>query len=633
MVGTPPVETVETVKTLDLSSYFPTATVLATNKQVITIGKYLMMGDVLCVLVMTDKRYVTTYGDKDDVDLGRQYNFRGGEGSVKGELLLINRNTWEVNLISKNLVTCANQIRFSGFIDMLIDERNKSLVLAELSEDSNEIAMTYDTAKLFVEAKDRYSSTKHTPVTDDFTATTYVAWFAWLNTEVNTWGFPKFIHVKKDGTKTWTLQFPKLSITAYTMSDGVVTTGGSVPPSLIVKEKLYVDDNTLIRSKHGYTCYGGYTNCMLYQDVFDKDMPIYLGRCYDAWIQIPYPSADYTITSKLGANGNFLADSTTYMASLLPGELGGFFGVEYSKLIKPSVDMDGTLKVISDVPGDFCKGRSFLKDDPAGYWKIISAVYPSTHLTLLALNNSVVTDYITGVRMSSIFNTFSSGPGSCDIDYPSQRLSTMGFQYLWAIGLHIYPTRFAIITNKDDPEEQQILLAGSFEHQIDNFTNGDKIRSHHSQLMSSLASTGLYMAGLVKDPLTGLYPVLNAGSNWSGFAYTNNPVDPAYQQFIASHTSQWTMYVTRSDLKMLDKSTYYLVNGVLRRQFDTFVTYSSVVMAGWLWFFADRSCWRLKKDDYGKSIISGWLGDIVGYDNAISSMSRYGAETTKLQEF
>lgn len=612
MLGSPPVETTTVVKTIDLSSYMPTA---GTEK--ITIGKLVLIQNVLCVLFFTDKGYPTRFGADDDIDMGRMYNCRAGGAYIKGEVLLIDRSIWEVSKpFSVTATIAAEQIRFTGAVDMLAGYDGK-LILAELSETSHTINLTYDTAKLFVEATDRV--THRTPVTDDVTKYTEASWYTWLAQEHYDHGYPSKVHVIKEGSKTWELKFPKLTVSAYTLKPGSVGPPAALP-TLDSSVTLYQETGTTISNKHDKDCFGGYVNCMLYQDVFAEKQPIYIGRCYDAWVQIPFISDDYTITPGDGPWGNFRADKGKYLNSPLPGELCGFFGIEYHRIIDNS-----TLALIADVPGDYCRVRCFMKDDSAGHTPSLSGAAASTDITLLALNDYVNTTYISNVRANAIFNTFSAGPGSTDVDYPSVRHSSGGFQDVYAAGLHTYGTRFAVICPKDAPTKKQIIAAGSFEYQINLYGSGEQANTHAPRNMASNAATGLFTIGAFDtDKL--VYPVYDVGTNWLAYyKSTTGVTDPAWQPYMQYRVDYYTITVSRADIIMIDAATFYAPKSIYIRQYDYFHIGNATYVAGLVWWIMQRECWEFKG--------ATWKGVLADIAVNLNGDFRQGAETLLLQYF
>lgn len=612
LIGTPPVETTIIVKTIDLSSYMPTVVT-----ETLTIGKMVVIQNVLCVLFFTDHGYATRFGADDDIDLGRMYNCRAGGAYIKGDVLLIDRTTWDVaKPFYTTAATAANQIRFTGIIDMLAGYDGR-LILAELSETSHTVTMTYDTAKLFVEAADRV--THRIPVTDDVTKYTESTWYTWLAQEHYDHGYPAKVHVIKEGTKTWSQQYPKLTVSSYELTPGVVGPP-SVLPSLASSVTLYQETGTTISRKHENDCFGGYVNCMLYQDVFSEAQPIYIGRCYDAWVQIPFISDNSTIVPGDGPLGNFRADKGKYLNSPLPGEICGFFGVRYDRIVDNS-----TLALIADIPGDYCKVRSFMKDDPIAHPTSISGAAASTDITLLALNDYVNTTYITNVRANALFNTFSAGPGSTDIDFPSVRHASAGFQNIYAAGLHTYGTRFAVICPKDTPAIKQLLIAGSYEYQVNMYASGEQANTHSPRNMANNACTGLFLAGVL-DPDTLVYPVYTVGANWASYYVNNNGItDPAWQPYMANRVDHYTITVSRTDIKMIDAYTFYAPKSMYIRQYDWFQFGNSTYVAGLVWWLLQRECWEFK--------ITGWKGVIADLAVNLNGTERYGAETLLLQYF
>lgn len=607
-VGDPPVETTIVVKTVDLSSYMPT-----TSTERLTIGKFLVFDTIVCILYFTDKGFPTTYGADDDIDLGRAYNLRSGQATIKGELLLLDRTTWAVvKAISSVATVAAEQLRFTGVIDMIKDELTGELVLAKLSETSHTVTATYDTARMFVAAADR---TPHSGVAD-VTQYTVSSWYAWLSQERNIRGFPAKAHVIKEGTKSWSLNFPLLTITRYPIIPSTTTTAAE----LGIATPIYTDLGTTISSIYDIDCFGGYTNCMLYQDPFDAKKPIYIGRCYDAWTQIPLISDDYTIVPGVGPWGNFRADTGKYLCSPLPGEVAGFFGVAYHKILTTT-----SLELMADVPGDAGVVRSFLRDDLPGHHVSLSGATVTSDITLLAIADYVVSPLITKIRENCVSNTFSSGPGSSDIDYPVVRHSVAGFQDVYAVGLHTHSTRFAVLCAPDTPTVKRILAAGSFEYQSNVYNSGESAHNYSSRNMTTAASTGLYLVGEFDLDLL-YYPVYDVGTNWQAFFRdTSGITDPAWQPYIHKRVDNYTVVVTRSDIQLLDASTFYNILSVYQRQYDWFDMNGTIYISGLVWWMASREIWQYKG--------ATWKGVIADISVNLDGDFRQGAETIQLQYY
>jgi len=570
------------------------------------VGKYLLLNNCVFALILRHTRCTTRYADE-DINLGLLYNFRQGEMSVVGELLIINRSTDAVVKKSYTRVTGTNQLVYSGLIDMLLDVKTNKLVFAELDNYTTR-NLAYETAKLFVKHEDRVP---HGSQSEDITKTTVTSFYTWISQEAYYRGYPDFVHVKKDGSATWGLKYPTLTVSTYDFNQDAMT--------INVGQVLYTD-NSDISSKYGYDCTGGFINCILYQDIFDEAKPFYIGRGYDAWTQVPYTSDDYTITpGPFPGYIDFFIDTTNYIRSALPGELVGFFGFEYFKILD-----DGTAQSVIDIPGDYGKVRSCLKDDIPGV-SALSNQATSTHMSLLTLNNYVTSEQVSKVRDNSVFNTFSGGPGMVSLAYSTPHPG-VGFSYIWAAGLHIYTTRFAIIRDKGDLNKSWVIVAGSREQCVTSLSDGRPYRGHHMTTLSTDSNSGFYIA----RPAVSTIPyckLSNATVPWPCIEYTHAAIGNTYNPDPAFWISQVTYYSFRFDLVLTDAATFYAIASGLQRQFDTYyypATYETK-SDGWLWWHNERHHWRLENDVVGV----GWYTDSM---NTRGEETR-GVETPKLQYY
>jgi hypothetical protein len=556
-------EGVEVTKEIDLTSYLS----LNTGER-LTIGKFLNIKNIVYIIVFKHTSYKSWQAiqSPNGYLVGQQYNHRGGGASVRGELLIIDRKKDTVNKISASAVSATEQIYFSGFIDMIKDSVTGQPIMAKLSESPHTQDLVYDTAKYFIAAADR----KQVKVAVS-NLTTVLAFDQWLGTEVYNYGFPTKVHIVKSGTKTWSLSFPNLNVSLY-------------KADMSLDKVLYEESNKTINTKHGYVCKGGYTNCMLYQ--YDKKL--YIGKSYDCWLQLPATN-DYTIVPGYGTNSggsrSYHFDYATYTNAPAPGEIIGFFGIEYSEVINKS------LTIIADIPGGSGSARTCLTGDPVGSQDSISGAKISTHSSLYSLNGFTNTTYTTAIQENSIFNTFSGGPGCIFPDYTTNRYMTT---FIWAEGLHIYNNRFMVVKDKET-KKLQLLLTGSFERMVSTINNYP-YRSHSPIMQDSLSNCGVF----ITDTKIGDYtPVRQGANNWPTKFDSNNYPHGYYWGF-ASWQYQYTMFASRVAMYMVDDYTYYMAFSLLRRQFDIF----SNGLDGWLWWYNERQMYS-----YNNNALTGWTTD------------------------
>lgn len=574
----------EVLKELDLSSVLTPA-----SDEYLTIGKYLQYKGLILILIFKHTRFSTFYPATDDPALGKRYDFRFGGATIRGELVILDPATDRVSLINKSAVTAAHQIRYSGFIDMLLDLKTGELILAELSG-SNVRGLTYNTSKIYIDHTDRVY---HRTAADDVTCNSISEYNTWLSKEVYDHGWPTKVHIKSAGSsKTWDLNFPDLSVIRYKIE---VT---AVPFLLTPLKLLYNETNSTIDSKHSISCKGGYINAMLYQDPYDTDNSIYLARGYDAWLQYPTPSDDYTVTpGELQGTSMYVFDTGKYVNGATPGEIIGMFGTDFFKL-----NPDGSATFLANVPGGHGRARPNYKDDIPGDGKC-NGLTTDTYNTLLALNNLVTTDYINTIKMQSVFHIFNGGAGSAKVA-DSQYLTGQPFEYVWGEGLHVHNQRFIVMTDKTDPDKKRIVFTGSYE--VMSSTLGIyNYRCHYETEMTNTSEGGIFSISTIPTVVEGRDYWKLEGTTFNWMAFSNIIYLPKGNTYRGTTLpaenwySQFTMQCTRSDLLQLDKNTTYCIISAFRRQYDKYVFYNAMIMSGWLWWMNDRQVIRLDNGTMG----------------------------------
>lgn len=613
--GGPPKPVFSITKEIDLTTYMPINT-----GETLTIGKYLLHGNILCILFFTDIGYEANGSDIDE-DLARMYNIHTGTAKIKGEIILINRLTWDIKKISKTMQTSDGQIRYNGFIDIIVDKKTGKLIIAEMLEDSVETSLTYDTAKIFVAAADSPKTPK-----EDITKTTYASWYAILNTMQSN---PPRYHVIKDGTKTWNFSYPKLNISLYD-----VKINPSTKEMILDLDSIVYEDDKLITTRYSYDCFGGYINCMLYQDTFDPNYTIYIGRNYTAWLQVPFISDDFILKPKHRTE-IWRADDTKYLNAVLPGEIAGFFGTEFAAIV-PKTEVTNThLYVIADIPGDFGAARTFMKDDtPGSAAAAISGAFTSTHTTLMALADYVSNDSIEYIKNNSCSCIFTGGINNTH--YP--RSIAYNTYNLWNTAINTYNDRFIVI--QDTNKKLKVVFGGVLPLQVSEYTLGDGtseiFQSHLMNSLSEDALTGVFIGGNIDESL-GLYKLELGGYNFTTKYISNNPPDSRYP--IAQFVSQFTTTTNRVSLLKLDINSYYISQSIYINQFDTFL-YNA---GGSLWWGLDRQAYKYIETQDNTTSLIGWVADmpldIIYQKWADESVTlrlikeRYGAAVNNLQYY
>lgn len=610
----PTVRGFTTVREIDLTPYFTVGT-----GEVMTVGKYAQYNGFVFVIVYRHTR-LPVERQYDDLKLGEQYTYRKGSAGISGELIIISRNNTDTRHITGSFNAAANQIYQSGFADVLEDAVTGQLIFAELSTAAYSVNLTYDTAELFIFGSDMRPASQ-----TDVTKTTRTSFNTWISQQFgnNTLG-PKAVHVKKSGTKTWELRFPKLSITRYKFDTTTL--------DLTVDKVLYSESSYVVDSKQGVACKGGYSNVMLYQDKHDPDqtMPIYVGRVYDAWLQWPYPSADYTVVPELNQTTNtYVFDKGQYVNGAAPGELLGMFGIDYFKLKD-----DGTLTHIADVPGGHGKARSFMKGDNPGDMGV-SGLHTNSYLTLLQLNNYVSTAFIENIRKYSIYNTIYGGPGNSSLAVATQSQLGWYFNILWGAGIHAYNTRFAVIRDvtppspATDPPNMRLVITGSWEPMRTIF-GVYPYRGHEPDMQHEDAVCGTFTVPFKAETnATGgdkYWPVYSGSVLWQSFGFTNNAkANPWNFPPEAYVPPQYTVQSTRGDIVVTDPNTYYTILSAFRRQFDIYTQYIYMYIEGFIWWLSDRQMYKLKDN-----VLSGWAADPT---TNFRGSETYGVNTPKLQQY
>lgn len=618
MAGEPPKPVFTITKEIDLTTYMPINT-----GETLTIGKYILVNNILCVLFFTDIGYPHK-ASAIDIDLTRRYNEHIGTAKVKGEVLLINRLTWDVIKVAKTMQSSAGQIRYSGFIDIIKDEKTGKLIVAEMLEDSVETSLTYDTAKIFVAAADSPKTPK-----EDITKTTCDSWYTILNTMSSN---PPKYHIIKEGTKTWTLEYPKLNISLYDIKINADTQ----QMTFNLESNIY-EDNNLITTRYNYDCFGGYINCILYQDIYDPNYTLYIGRSYTSWLQVPFISDDF-ILQPIARDVLWRADKGKYRNAVLPGEIAGFFGTEFSAIIPKTNDTAAKLYTIADIPGDFGAARTFMKDDvPGSAPAAISGAYTSTHTTLMALADYISNDSIEFIKNNSCSCIFTGG--TTNVHYP-YNLTAATPVNLWNTGIHTYTTRFIVV--HDTNKKLKVVFGGILPLQVSeyNYSDGtsEVFQSHLMTSLSEMSSSGVFIGGNIDETL-GLYKLELGGYNFTSKYVSNNPPDIRFP--IGEFVSQYIAVNTRVDLLKLDINSYYISQSVYINQFDTFL-YN---YGGLLWWGLDRQAYKYTettdKDNKKQSVLYGWMADMpidVIYPNFVTDTDklqkeRYGAAVNHLQFF
>lgn len=588
-------KTVVQVRSIDLTAHLA----LNTN-EVLTIGKYLPYENYVLVIVFKHTRYPVER-QYDDVQLGERYEARLAQASVRGELLIINRTSDLVTRVQTDAHIAPNQLYFSGFVDMLVDCVTGAPVFAKLSESPYTTNLVYSTAKLFIAGSDR----KGTDQTD-VTKTTVASFNSWLSSEAYSNGMPDAVHVIKDGSNSWMLHFPLLTIGKGKIDSNQLFSMDDI---------LYDESSQLLNSRSGEICRGGYTNCMLYQDEYDSKnkFPIYVARKYDAWKQFPYPSNDYTVTPTLVANTNtYFFDTGKYCRSAAPGEIVGLFGVDYFRL-----EADKSLTHLVTVPGGFGRARTFCKDDTAGI-KGVTGMQTSTELTLLQVNNMISNASVDTARLNSVYNTFCGGPGNCALATATANQNGWYFNYLWGTGLHIYNQRFAILVDPTT-SKLKVLVTGSYEPQVTSLDSRQYYGHDPRTLKPDIAESGIF----VIDCETGIRT--SASLNWVSFGYTTNTPGTAPVPQAVRQPPQYTLQATRADIHMESSSSYYCILSAMTRQFDIYTYGVNMYIGGWLWWWKDRQMYKLLN-----GAISGWAAETKA---DFSGDESYGVLTPKLQVY
>lgn len=610
----PTVRGISNVRELDLTPYF-----VVNPDETMTIGKYAVHNGFVFVIVYRHTR-LPVERLYDDLKLGEQYAYRKGAAAISGELIIISRTTTDTRHITGSFNAAANQIYQSGFTDVIEDAKTGQLIFAELSSTAHSVNLTYDTAEFFI-----FGSDMRPVSATDVTKTSKAAFNSWINIQFNAdIRGPQAVHVKKSGTKTWELRFPKLTINRYKFDTTTM--------QLTVDKELFSESGTTLTTKQEKACFGGYTNIMLYQDVHDPDqtMPIYLGRVYDAWLQWPYPSNDYIIVPEVNQTTNtYVLDKGQYVNGAIPGELLGMFGVDYFKLKD-----DGTTTHIADVPGGHGKARSLMKDDVPGSLGV-SGLQTNSYLTLLQLNNYVSTAYIENIRKYSIYHTIYGGPGNSSLAVATQSQYGWYFNILWGAGIHTYNTRFVVIrdatepTPATDPPNMRLVITGSWEPM--RATQGSyPYRGHDPNMQHEDAVCGVFTVPFkVTTNATGgeaYWPVYSGSILWQSYGFTDNVRDN-HNNFPpeAYVPPQYTVQSTRSDIQVTDPNTYYTILSAFRRQFDIYVQGIYMYVNGYLWWRSDRQMYKLKSD-----VLSGWAIDPTTNFRGDES---YGVNTPKLQVY
>ena len=612
------VDKTSTIKTIDLSTYLPTA-----SDEIITIGKYLQIDSTLCVLFFTEK--ITPRNvDYPNNNESRGYGQRFGQGYIKGQLLLIDRTNWKVKKVEyTDTSTALNQIRYTGVIDMIIDKVSNQLILAIMKSDSVTSSLTYDTAKIVVKKK---IPTGGEEDLDIFTVKAFYDFCA-------PFGFRDITyHVKKTSTKTWSLLFPKMAIEQHSITPGTE----DKDPKLELVKTLYTCDDPTFSKKHEYDCYGGYINCMLYQDIFDDKYPLYIGRSYDAWLQLPYLSDDDTYVRTPSPYQNmFRVDKTTYRNACLPGEIIGFFGTAFHK-----IKSDTELTLVNDIPGDHGWVRTFLRDEPAGTPSKISSASYSTHNSLLTLKKFKTTDYIDRIARNSVFNVFLGGNSASLYSYSvlldpkkPEKGNKSAVHTLYGTGINVYLTRFIIIHDKTDiddikagkaedplkPRKVQVVFTGSYEPQVKEyvlpFYGIEKFRCHLPLNILPEGRVGLFstMVPIVKDPKTDTGDFVTAAAVNSIIKYdTTSPLSTGYQTWydgkyknhLKDISRRYTINGVKTAINQTDASTYYLIMSLDMVQYDIFLWGGQTYTPDIHFYIKSRQMWQLKDKKF-----SGWMGE------------------------
>ena len=563
-------------KTIDLTSHFENDTVL--KKLYITIGKFLVIEDTVCVLIFTSYRYKSTddtassYTYDTRNENYKNYSYRGSQTSIKGELLFIDRKTDTVCKKSVKSIEVKHQIRFSGIVDMIIDADTGKLIIAELSESAHTVSMPYDTVKTYISSEERAKWQAGADVNDpDYCPVTNRTCYdhhRYLNLESVKY-YTKYndvvdadfkYHLIKVGTKNWDLNFPKLDVSLYTIAN-TSTDPEKITLELTNKKTLFKDDGTTITTKYNYTCYGGYINCILYQDEFDQNT-LYIARGYDAWIQIPITESDTLIKSRVDGIYNFRIPGD-YENCIAPGDIGAFTGTEFFKITKE--------KAVSfkDIPGDSGFVRTAMVDDTPGTLGFFSGYTFSTHTVLRALEKYKDTDLTNWARGNSIHHIFNGGVGN----------TSWGTYYQWApswsIGLNVYMTRFIIIQNKSDDTEVGIVFGGSLEimrttisykHNYNPIATTRPYYGHEVSELDDRASSGTCVS--TEKNGAGLDLVVRGSNFYNLIDRSRHDVWHEYKTYVLLY--QISFFPATLNIVKLNKYAYYSTLCVLSRQFDLF---------------------------------------------------------------
>lgn len=585
--------------TIDLSSH------LSLNAgEKLTIGKFLEWSGCVVVLVLKHTKYATRYA-ADDPYKGMMYNRHNGGATIRGEIIIIDvlKGT-SSKIVTANAHSASNQLYFSGAIDMLIDLTTSNLVIAKLSETPTYSTLSYSGAKITCTPEDRLPHDP--PYTETVEFTTHAGLDAFINAEYTRGNgkLPYFLRVVKTGGGSWTLETPTLDISTYKLTRSTL--------ALTHVKNLYKEENSGLNSKYGYSVSGGYTNCMLYQNPYEDGKPIYLGRGYAVWIQLPAPTMYKVVPIVLTKYKKYMMESSTYTGGPIPGEIVGMFGTRYYKLA------EGSLSLIADIPGGSGASRCNLTGEPTGDPSGYHWYETSTHNALFCLNNYNSSIDIAKVKANSLFHTFSGGTGSAGMDAPvgysgGTRPTVMGFSWIFAARLNIQNVRFAVVEDASDNTKKKLVLTGAKENMA--ATAYDRPYRAHDPYFARTADSG---SGLfvVDFPATlpsapdYIHTVALGAQDWQYSSNSTEPYNPpnAY----TSIGEKFETFTLHADILMVDKSTYYTAFSCLRHFYCNYWN-NATGMEYWdglLWWYNDRQMWKLD------GTLKGWVADLEAHQDA-----------------
>lgn len=622
---------IEIKKTVNLS----TELALAAGEQ-LHLGKIIAYKNYVVMLVYKHTGQITPEQRNGYTDFSKpadprnkvRYSCRMSGGSIRGEIIIINRTTWAVGHMAATAHKPAYQTYQSGYADFIIDKKTDNMIIATLSSTPCSNGLSYTSIKYTVAKEDvRPIIPDPYPVPDprpdgwtppkpwvdiEFTEEKlFNRWiqqgYSWtsVNIQPSPWTYRSYtvtkVGVESAGSKTWLLDFPLLDVSLYKIDLASTT--------FVKVDTYYTETSNEITSKNNKGCVGGYRNVMLTQDLYDekdKIYPIYIGREYDTWLQFPLPSG-FTITPELVSGSVMNRDTTKYLWDDIPGDILGMFGMDYFKLDQVAK----TMTPLYDVPGGTFIPRTAWQDEPPGAWTWTRSEL-STVESLLLMNDYVEDETIIDIKTNSIFHTFTGGPGT------TRSLNTEN-EYIWGFGLYTNGNRFAVIRDKNNKDLPRLLITGAREPMT--YMNRKAITRRYQTVaayyrhtlhdwygMTESSNNGLYLLNKANNKLS----VSGASATYPSKRFTNNTPYSNWYAYkygftAADQKKQITWYTAKLDIVLLDYYITYLSIGGQVMQSDYYEsTYSGSMWDDTLLYTAGRQSWTFKDNAW-----DGWETDTI----------------------